>query len=137
VKDPTSFIQEWKDIKLDPGDLLVSFDVISLYTRVPIQESIDIINRITNKDTARLVGLCLTSTFFSFQGEFYEKICGVAMGSPLSHIIANFFMEDFETKALASTKFHPKTWKSFVNGTCVIRPHGREKLDLFLKHLNS
>ena len=72
VKDSASFVQEWKDIKLDPGDLLVSFDVISLYTKIPIQEAIDIINRITDKDTAKLVGLCLTSTFFSFQGESYK-----------------------------------------------------------------
>ena len=30
VKDSTSFINELKDIKLDPRDILVSFDVVSL-----------------------------------------------------------------------------------------------------------
>ena len=122
---------------MEPGDLLVSFDVVSLYTKIPIQESIDIINRITNKGTAMLVGLYLTSTFFSFQGEFYEQTCGVVMHSPLSPIVTNLFMEYFETKALASAQFHPKKWKRFVDDTCVIWPHGHEKLDLFLNHLNS
>lgn len=39
----------------------MSFDVISLYTKIPIQEAIDIINRITDKDTAKLGGLPLLS----------------------------------------------------------------------------
>ena len=82
VKYSASFIQEWKDFKLDPRDLLVSFDVVSLHTKIPIQEAVDIINCITDKDTTKLAGLYLTSTFFSSQGEFYEQTCGVAMGPP-------------------------------------------------------
>ena len=84
-----------------------------------------------------MVSLCLTSTFFSFQCEFYAQTCGVVMGSPLSPIVANLFMEDFESKALASAKFCPRKWNRFMDDTCVIWPHGCEKLDLFLDHLNS
>ena len=58
------------------------------------------------------------------------------MGSPLSPVVANLFMEDFESKALASAKFHPKKWNRFMDDTSVIWPHGREKLDMFLGHLN-
>lgn len=46
-------------------------------------------------------------------------------------------MEDFEAKALDSTPFRTKKWKRFVDDTCVVRPHGHKKLDLFLNHLNS
>lgn len=49
MKESASFVQEWKDIILDPRDLLVSFDVVSLYTKIPIQEAIDVINHITDK----------------------------------------------------------------------------------------
>jgi len=59
------------------------------------------------------------------------------MGSSLSPVVANLVMEDFETKALASTPFQPKHWKMFVDDTCVVWPHGHEKLDVFLHHLNS
>lgn len=61
------------------------------------------INCLADPDTARLVEICLTSTFFSFEGEFFKQTCGVAMGSPLSPIVANLFMEDFESKALNSS----------------------------------
>jgi len=37
VKDSASFINEVKDIRLGLGDLLVSFDVVSLYTKIPIK----------------------------------------------------------------------------------------------------
>ena len=92
-------------MQMDLEDRLVSFDVVSLYTNIPINEAIDVINRITDPDTTHLVEICLTSTFFSFEGEFYEQTCGVAMGSPLSPIVANLFMEDFESKALSSALF--------------------------------
>lgn len=86
---------------------------------------------------AKLVEHCLTSTFFNFQGEFYEKTCDVAMGSPLSPIVANLFMEYFETMSLVIAKFHLKKCKRFIDATCVIWPHGHKKLNLFLNHLNS
>jgi hypothetical protein len=42
-------------------------------------------------------------------GQFYEQMDGVAMGSPLSPVIPNFFMEDFEKKAIAQrhTSLYP------------------------------
>ena len=80
-----------------------------------------------------------TSTLFSFDGEFYEQTCGldIAMGSPLSLVVANLFMEDFESKALASSRLLHKMWKRFVDDTCVIWSHGKEELELFFLHLNN
>jgi len=42
----------------------------------------EVINRLIDPEMAQLVELCLTSTFFSFEGDFFEQTCGVAMGSP-------------------------------------------------------
>ena len=55
----------------------------------------------------RLLEFCLRSTHFVFQGQHYEQVEGAAMGSPLSPIIANIYMEDFETRAL-ETAPHPQ-----------------------------
>jgi len=35
------------------------------------------------------------NSYFSFDGQFYKQTDGVEMGSPLSPVIANLFMEDF------------------------------------------
>ena len=42
------------------------------------------------------------NTYFSFQGQFYEQVEGVAMGSPVGPIVANLYMEYFEQKALSA-----------------------------------
>ena len=49
-----------------------------------------------------LLEFCLTHTSFLFQGKYYEQVQGAAMGSPISPLIANIFMEEFEVQALSS-----------------------------------
>ena len=57
------------------------------------------------------------------------------MGSSLSPVVANIFMDDFETTALATAQ---TIWKRYVDDdTFVIWPHGRDKLETFLSHINS
>lgn len=136
VKDSTQFIAEIKNIKLDQNDILVSFNVTSLNTNISIDDAMEVILKLIDPDISKLIEICLRSTFFSFMGEFYEQTCGVAMGSPLSPIVANLFMEDFEAKALMTSTLKPKLWKRFVDDTFIRWPHGRETLETFKQHLN-
>ena len=57
------------------------------------------------------------------------------MGSPLSPIVANLFMEDLETKALATAPSSPKIWKRFVDDTFTIIQNADK--DAFLDHIKS
>ena len=50
-----------------------------------------------------LLEFCLTQTYFLFQGKYYQQTQGAAMGSPVSPLTANIFMEEFEVKALQSS----------------------------------
>ena len=53
-------------------------------------------------DIILLLEFCLKNTYFSFQGQFYEQVEGAAMGSPVSPIVANLYMEYLEQKALST-----------------------------------
>jgi len=75
------------------GDVLVSFDIVSAMEQIEQDFPLDI---------AKLFRHCLTTSYFQWQGEFFEQNDGVAMGSPLSPVIANYFMETFEVNALAT-----------------------------------
>jgi hypothetical protein len=59
------------------------------------------------------------------------------MGSPLSPVVADFFMEHFEETTLERVTHKPLCWFSYVDDTFVIWPPCPGKLLEFLDHLNS
>jgi hypothetical protein len=58
------------------------------------------------------------------------------MGSPLSPVIANFYMVNYE-KAALSALLKSRCWFRYVDDTFVIWPHDPGKLKDFLHRLNS
>ena len=66
-----------------------------------------------------------------------SKWIGAAMGSPLSPIVANIYMESLETRALETFRVKPKLWVCYVDDTFVLWQHGEEQLETFHEHLNS
>lgn len=59
------------------------------------------------------------------------------MGSPLSPVVANLFVEQFEKRALDSYPLKPTSWKRYVDNTNVKWPRGNDELNKFFRHLNS
>jgi hypothetical protein len=115
---------------------MVSFDVVSLFTKVPIRDTLQLLGQNFEEDLLALFKHVLTSTYFCFKGQFYEQTNKVAMGSPLSPVVANFFMEDFKKGAIEQATHKPTCWFRYVDDTFVIWPHGQEKLTEFLNHLS-
>ncbi len=132
------------------NELMVSFDVSSLFTNVPVEEALDIVkDRLetdhsihdrTNLSITSLIDLlnmCLKSTYFLYNNKFYQQSQGAAMGSPLSPIIANIFMEFLEDIALQTANIKPSLWLRYVDDTFTLWPHNRQSLNMFLEHLTS
>jgi retron-type reverse transcriptase len=122
VKNSAAFINIVDSLKLETEDLMVSFDVVSLFTKVPISDSISLLKTLFSEDIVNLFEHVLTSTYFIFHGQFFEQTDGVAMGSPLSPVIANFFMEAFEQKVMKMATYKQKCWYRYVDDTFVIWP---------------
>ena len=59
------------------------------------------------------------------------------MGSPLSPVLANIYMEMFKEEAIDSATYKPSLWVRYVDDTFVIWPYDRDKLQDFLGHLNN
>ena len=117
---------------------LVSFDVTSLFTNVPIEEAAGVIRDKLREDedlvertllspdrVVELLSLCSVVNFMN----------SAAMGSPVSAVVANLYMEFFEELALESAPSRPHLWKRYVDNTCCIRRKG--DVDGLLNHLNS
>ena len=56
------------------------------------------------------------------------------MGSPISPIVANLFIEDFETKAINAAQYPPRIWKKYVDDTCFVIDSARK--EECLEHIN-
>ena len=57
------------------------------------------------------------------------------MGLPISPIVANLYMEDFEMRAINTSPQAPLMWKRFVDDTCVIMKAAQKQS--FPNHINS
>ena len=119
INSTQDFVEKVKHITLGPGECLSCYDVSALFTSVPVDPAINIINDLLEKDhtlkertvlavtdVILLLEFCLKNTYFSFQDQFCEQVEGAAMGSIVSPIVANLYMEYLEQKAL-STAPHP------------------------------
>jgi hypothetical protein len=82
-----------KDENMNEENIFVSFDVFSLHTKIPITGVIETIKELTDKNTTKLVEVCLRSTCFIFRGDFYEQVEGMEMDSIVSPMVANLYME--------------------------------------------
>ena len=58
------------------------------------------------------------------------------MGSPLSPVMANIYMEHFEQEALETAPLKPSLWLRYVDDTFVLWQHQEDATSL-LDHLNS
>ena len=117
-----------------PGECLSSYDVSALFMSVPIDPALKIINDLLLKDPTLkdrtvigvddiilLLEFCLKNTYFSFQGQFFEQVEGVTMGSPVSPKVANLYMEYLEQKTLSTVPtplgFGVGLWMSPLSST--------------------
>ena len=97
--------------------MLVSFDVMSLFTNVPTDLAIQVAKeKLEQDDTLHertylnidniisLLELRLNATYLQFQQNVYQQIQATSMGSPVLVTVTNLVMEDIEERPLQS--FH-------------------------------
>lgn len=117
LQSTENFINAIKTVQIPDDFKLVSFDVKSLFTSIPLQLAIQCtetsIERSTDTfplptdDIIELLTLCLTSTYFQYNGTYYKQLHGTAMGSPVSVVVAEIVMQAIEKNAHSQlTKKH-------------------------------
>ena len=103
--DTFSIVRDIQDVPMY-GKFLVSFDVESLFTNIPLEECIDLAVKyilegnpdikLSDTELRDLFSVATAQTHFLFNGSFYDQIDGVARGSPLAPVLANLFMGHHE-----------------------------------------
>ena len=128
---------------------LASFDVKSLFTNIPLDETIDICITeleklklvpfdLTRKQFRSLLELSVKESIFIFGDQLFKQTDGVAMGSPLGPTLANIFLCYHEKKWLSDCpeEFKPIKYRRYVDD-CFLAFRSKEQADNFLQYLNN
>ena len=126
---------------------MVSFDVESLFTNIPLEECIGLaVNYISNgnpdlklteSELRSLFTVATAQTRFFFNGSFYDQIDGVAMGSPPAPVLANLFMGHHEKLWLGNFQGSEILfYRRYVDDTFGLFHSERDAI-IFFEYINS
>ena len=135
VKNSKEFAGFISSQTIETGRVLVSFDVTSLFTSIPIERAIEIASKrlkeddtleertcLTADEIIKLLEFCLSAAFLSCKGKYYKQTYGTAMGSPVSVIVANLVMEEIEERAISEYPITLNFWKRYVDDIITALP---------------
>ncbi|XP_062701697.1 uncharacterized protein LOC134285243 [Aedes albopictus] len=145
ISDSFKFCELVNTVTLPEGHVMVSFDVVSLFTCIPqtlVRKSIikhwDEIG--THTDICldlflEVTAFCIECSYFSFNGSFYKQKFGTAMGNPLSPMIADLVMEDILDQAVEAVPFPIPYLKKYVDDLFLALPG--DKIEMVQEIFNS
>ncbi|XP_043227718.1 uncharacterized protein LOC122384400 [Amphibalanus amphitrite] len=125
---------------------LVSFDVKALFTNVPVDGALAAVERVLSnasdddlpipkRDFLTLVRLCVNFNSFIFDDKEFRQVSGLAMGSPLSAVLACLYMETMEEDHYKSILGEHNLWVRYVDDVLSCVPIDTNLTDL-LRELN-
>ena len=147
IRNTAHFLEDIQDVEIAEDEIMVSFDVKSLFTSIAREEAVAAVRTkldmdqhlyartgLTADTIVELLKLCMV-TSFQFRDSYYELTDGLAMGAPSSPAIANVYMGTLEERALSTFRQPPKFWRRYVDDVFSILR--KVELNDFLQHLNS
>ena len=138
----------WRESVMPPihSNQMESLDVVSLFTKVPTDETLTVVwdklaadplleerTCIPIDNLMEMLTFCVETTYFRMGSNIYRQEEGLAMGSPLSPVLANIYMEYFKEMALGSTSLKPSMWLRYA---FILWLHQGD-VQILLDHMNS
>ncbi|CAJ0957188.1 unnamed protein product [Ranitomeya imitator] len=148
IRDTDDFLNKLENVNVTADSLLVSFDVVSLYTSIEHDRGLAAVDVALSgsdvgPDRARLVlqllEFILRRNYFLFGDDYYQQLRGTAMGSNVAPTYANIYMAVLEDQYVYVSRFWPqvRAWWRYIDDVFVVwEGHLSELLD-FHQELNN
>lgn len=116
IQDTRDFIKKIENKFIPDDAVLLSMDVVSLYTSIPQDDIRSTIQMVLEKENTGLppmhfildlVDILIEKNYFYFAGNYYFQTIGVSMGSPFTPSVANLFMSDLENQTILHCENNP------------------------------
>lgn len=143
VPDTFSFVNSIRNVTLPHNYVLVSLDVVSLFTNIPSGlvktllglhwPRISQHTKLSKTNFFKLFSLVYDNCFFSFENKVYHQISGSPMGSPISPILAQIAMDHLLEKITSKLPFKLPFIYKYIDDIITSIPAGQEDhtLDIF------
>ena len=109
---------------------MVCLNAINLFTKVPTDVTLTVVRNTLDIDPAlegrtfllvdnlrEMLAFWVKTTCFGMESDIYEQEEGLAMGTPLSSVLANVYMEGIEEMALGFTLLKLSIWLRYADDT--------------------
>ena len=148
VKNSVHFVERISNAPIR-SDQMVSLDEVNLFTKVPTDETLGMVHNrlaadpllaectcILTDNLMEMLTFCVETTHFRMGSAIYRQEEVLAVGSLLSPVLANIYMEYFKEMASATTSLKPSMWLRYVDDTFILWLH-QEDVQTLLDHMNS
>lgn len=136
VKDSWGFSENVNNLKLPDGHVVVSLDVVSLFTNISLERTVTVIEEnwqlvaahtpIPRKTFIDIIEFLFGSNYFSFNNTVYSQKFGCPMGSNLSPVLANVVISDLLHKSIPKLTFQLPFIYQYVDDLIMSIPEDRE-----------
>ena len=124
--------------------MLISLDVVNMFTNIPVEKTLKLIEKNKLKgyekkeELIKVIQECLKQNYFRFNNKFYIQKKGLPMGSSMSPIMAEIYMNYFENKIMSTVKNKDKIkkWMRYVDDILLIWEGDDEELKVFFEEVN-
>ncbi|XP_076044828.1 uncharacterized protein LOC143027426 [Oratosquilla oratoria] len=133
LKNSSEFLEKVRDVRVESNEIMVSFDVKSMFTSLPQ----DLVKRAVlsaMEETRGYLDIEKLSTSELMRDTVYHQRIGTPLGSPISVILAEVTMQQFEKEILSTAPTSLKLWTQYVDDVFAILK--ARDVDGFLEHLN-
>jgi hypothetical protein len=130
VTQSTQLATKLSRLSITGNQRLITYDIKDLYVNIPINEVIQIIHNSLGCQTPqdkttqiiKLTRTILSQNYFMFHNKIHYTNKGVAMGSPISNIIAEIFLQHYKNTYIkqALDKHYIQYYTRFVDDILII-----------------
>ena len=150
LTDSLSLVKILETKRFDKDCFLFTIDFKSLYTNIPVQDAINAIkelvwkfgNVIPNAEfIVELLDVILKNSLMTFDGEYFQQIFGVILGTNVAPILTNIYMATLENllkeKSKTNTKIiWPLLFKRFIDDGFGITKANKNEFELWVNEFN-
>ena len=137
LRDSLEFVDNLKTVRNYHRQLLVTFDVVSLYPNINIEKLLAMFRRTPCiQEYTRFLSFILKDHYLVYVDQVYKQIQGVTMGNNSAPTLANFYLACLIDGYLLDHP-HVSLYKRFIDDGFLLWEGNQQELDTLFQVLNT